>query len=116
VLLVTGVVRSITFTGVNALSFGDVEESDMSQATAINAVMQQLSLATGVALGGALLELSSHTHSGGLTINDFHVAFWVIGIFSALAVIPFLRLAPDAGAVVSGHRARGRQSFAESKE
>lgn len=116
VLLITGVLRSITFTGVNALSFGDVEEADMSQATAINAVMQQLSIATGVAIAGALLEISLSTHTGGLNLNDFHLAFWVVGAFSACAAISFLRLAPDAGAQVSGHKANGRKAFAESKE
>jgi len=116
VLLITGVLRSITFTGVNALSFGDVEEADMSQATAINAVMQQLSIATGVALAGALLEISAHTHSGPLNLNDFHIAFWVVGAFSACAALSFLRLSPDAGAQMSGHRGVGRKAFAESKD
>ena len=54
-----GVLRSVTFTGVNALAFSDVEDADTGQATAINAVAQQVSLATGVAVGGAVLELAA---------------------------------------------------------
>ena len=36
VLLVGGVLRSICFTGINAMVFGDVDEADAAQATAIN--------------------------------------------------------------------------------
>ena len=102
-LLCGGVVRSLTFTGVNALSFGDIDEADMSQATAINAVMQQLTQAFGIAIAGAVLEIASHTHGGPVQLSDFHISFWVVGLISGLATIPFLRLAPDAGAQVSGH-------------
>jgi EmrB/QacA subfamily drug resistance transporter len=102
-LLCGGVVRSLTFTGVNALSFGDIDEADMSQATAINAVMQQLTQAFGIAIAGAVLEISAHAHGGPVQLSDFHISFWVVGLISGLATIPFLRLAPDAGAQVSGH-------------
>ncbi|HEY4201587.1 MAG TPA: MFS transporter [Devosiaceae bacterium] len=104
VLLMAGIVRATTFTGINAMSFGDIEETDMSQATAINAVMQQLTQAVGIAVAGAIIELSSHSHGGGLQLIDFHIAFWIVGLVSAAAAISFLRLAPDAGHQVSGHR------------
>ena len=41
-LFVGGMLRSVTFTGVNALAFSDVEDADTGQATAINAVAQQI--------------------------------------------------------------------------
>ncbi len=104
-LLFAGVLRSISFTGVNALSFGDVNEADMSQATAINAVMQQLTAAMGVALAGGILSISSalrgHT---GVDLFDFQVAFFIVALVAGLGAIPFLRLPPDAGADVSGHK------------
>ena len=53
---------SFFFTGVNALGFADVDEHEASQATAINAVSQQLSIALGVAVAGGVLELSSSLH------------------------------------------------------
>jgi MFS family permease len=102
-LLVGGVIRSLTFTGVNALAYADVEEADMSQATSINAVIQRLAQAFGIAIAGAILEIAAHTHDGPVQLSDFHISFWLVGIMSALAMIPFLRLAPDAGAQVSGH-------------
>jgi predicted MFS family arabinose efflux permease len=104
VLLVTGLLRSIFFTGVNALGFADIDEHEASQATAITAVSQQLAIAFGVAVAGGVLELSSHITGGGLTLIDFHIAWFVVAGISLLSALPFLRLPPDAGSDVSGHR------------
>jgi len=111
VLLTTGLLRSMFFTGVNALGFADVDEQDASQATAITAVSQQLSVALGVAVAGGALEISSRLTGGGLKLEDFHFAWFVVAGVSLLSAVPFLRLPPDAGSDVSGHRARpGRLS------
>ena len=107
ILLVGGVVRSVTFTGINALVFADIEPDDASQATAINAVAQQVSLAMGVALAGGVLELAAA--GGALALADFHIAFLVVAFASAGAILPFARLPADAGAAVSGHRPRQAQ-------
>ncbi|MDR3472082.1 MAG: MFS transporter [Devosia sp.] len=104
-LLVGGVVRSVCFTGVNAMVFADIDEADSSQATAINAVAQQISLATGVAVAGAILDLSSSLHGAQLELADFHNAFFLVAIVSALSAFTFFRLPHDAGAAVSGHLA-----------
>lgn len=105
-LLVGGILRSTAFTGVNAMVFADIDEADSGQATAINAVFQQISLATGVALAGGVLDLVSQIHGGPLRIADFHVAFLVVACVTGLATLVFLRLPADAGAAVSGHRRR----------
>jgi EmrB/QacA subfamily drug resistance transporter len=104
-LFAGGLARSFFFTGVNALCFADVDEQRASQATAINAVMQQLSIATGVAVAGAALEIASSTHGGdALTLADFHIAWFIVAAVGLVGIIPFLRLPPDAGSDVSGHR------------
>ena len=103
-LLVGGLTRSFFFTGVNALVFADVDEAQASQATAINAVAQQLSVAAGVAVAGGALEFASRLHGGGLTLGDFHVAWLVVAGVAITSAIPFMRLPPDAGNDVSGHR------------
>jgi MFS family permease len=103
-LLVGGIVRSFFFTGVNVLGYAGLSDADASQATAIAAVNQQISVALGVALAGGLLEFTSSLHGGDLTLADFHTAWFVVAAVAALAAIPFLRLPPDAGADVSGHR------------
>ena len=103
-LLVGGVLRSMCFTGVNAMVFSDIDEADSSQATAINSVAQQISIATGVAVAGAVLDISGQFHPGDINLNDFHVAFFVVAIVSALSAFTFFRLPQDAGSAVSGHR------------
>jgi EmrB/QacA subfamily drug resistance transporter len=102
-LLVGGLIRSTCFTGVNAMVFADIDEADSSQATAINSVAQQISLATGVAVAGGILDLSSLFHGGTIALSDFHIAFFIVAIVSALSSFTFFRLPQDAGAAVSGH-------------
>jgi EmrB/QacA subfamily drug resistance transporter len=105
-LLVGGLTRSFFFTGVNALVFADIDESQASQATVINAVCQQLSIAAGVAVAGGVLELSSNLHGGDIVLSDFHIAWFVVAAVAVISAVPFLRLPPDAGSGVSGHRIR----------
>lgn len=105
-LLVGGLTRSFFFTGVNALVFADVDEERASQATAINAVSQQLSVAAGVAVAGGVLETASNLHGGNLSLADFHIAWFVVAAVAICSAIPFARLPPDAGSDVSGHRVK----------
>jgi hypothetical protein len=106
-LLIGGVTRSFFFTGVNALAFADVDDERASQTTAINAVCQKLSVATGVALGGGALSIAANLRGDGLTLADFHIAWVVVAIVAAPSIVPFLMMPPDAGSEVSGHRGRG---------
>jgi EmrB/QacA subfamily drug resistance transporter len=105
VLLVGGILRSVFFTGSNALGYADVDNDEASQATAIVAVAQQISIAMGVAIAGAILELSGLFHGRHLGLIDFQVAFFVVGGLSACAGIIYLLLPADAGSNVSGHGA-----------
>jgi len=102
-LLAGGFIRSMFFTGVNALAYAEVSAEDTSKATPITAVFQQLAIALGVALAGGILEISQKIHGGPLTLGDFHNAFFIVAAVSAAAALSFMRLAPDAGNAVSGH-------------
>lgn len=104
ILLVGGILRSVFFTGCNAIGYADVDDEEASQATAIVAVCQQLSVALGVAVAGGILELSTRLRGSDLALVDFQLAFFVVGGISALAGIIYWRLPPDAGSNVSGHR------------
>ena len=104
VLLVGGFVRSLFFTSVNALVFADIDDKDASQATAIGAVSQQISIALGVAIGGGALEGAAYFTGGAISLSSFTAAFLIIAGITALSIFPFLRLAPEAGNSVSGHR------------
>ncbi len=103
-LLIAGFARSFFFTSVNALAFADIDDRDASKATAMTSVLQQMSLAMGVAVAGTILELENIVTGTKLTLSDFQLAFMIIAVLTLLAVIPFLRMNRDAGQRVSGHR------------
>jgi hypothetical protein len=76
----------------------------MSGATSLSSVAQQLSLSMGVTIGAFALEAANLVHGGGaLGAADFWPAFVLVGLISASSVLMMVRLAPDAGAEVSGH-------------
>ncbi|WP_242220838.1 DHA2 family efflux MFS transporter permease subunit [Shinella zoogloeoides] len=104
VLLVAGFVRSFFFTSVNALSFADIADADASKATSMSAVLQQMSLAMGVAVAGAILEIETLLSGTHLELRDFQTAFMIISALTLTAAIPFLAMAKNTGATVSGHR------------
>ncbi|MGU3539329.1 MFS transporter [Methylobacterium sp. A54F] len=104
-LFLGGCLRSVQFTCVNAIAYADIESRDMSAGTSLASVAQQLSLSLGVTLGALSLEAAAAAHGrSAIAAVDFGPAFLVVALISALSLIAFLRLAPDAGAEVSGKR------------
>lgn len=103
ILLIGGFSRSFFFTGINALAFADVDDREASQATSMSSVMQQISLALGVAVAAAILETTTHFSGTSLQVADFHVAFFTISVLTVVATIPFIRMDRNAGALLSGH-------------
>jgi len=106
VLIGAGFLRSLFFTSTNALVFADIDEKDASQATAISAVSQQISVALGVAMAGVILEAFTYATGQQLAQPAFSTAFMIVAVVTAFAALPFVRLAPDAGRSVSGHGLR----------
>lgn len=102
-LLSIGLVRSTFFTGVNAMSFGDVPNEEAAQATAVFAVATQLSLALGVAVAGSILEAIVFLRGAPLAVSDYQTAFFIVGGIALTGIIPFLRLGSNEGADISGH-------------
>ncbi len=103
-LFIGGLTRSFFFTGVNTFGYADVPDSEASQATSISAVAQQISVALGVAVAGGILEASTVIRQSPLDLADFHTAWFIVAAIAAISCFTFLRLPPDAGANVSGHR------------
>jgi EmrB/QacA subfamily drug resistance transporter len=103
-LLIGGFFRSLQFTSVNALAFADVPPNRMSRATTLTSVAQQLSLSVGISIGAIILETTARISGGGLSADSFWPAFTIVGILTALSVIPFALLARDAGDEMSGRR------------
>jgi MFS family permease len=105
ILFVGGFFRSLQFTCINAITFAEVEQPEMSQATSFSSVAQQLSLSLAITVGAAILQLTLNLRGGrDLTIADFGPAFIIVGIISVLPVFSFLRLARDAGEEVAGRK------------
>ena len=103
VLVAAGFMRSLFFTSNNALVFAEIDDRQASQATAIASVSQQISIAVGVSVAGMLLE-AHHVITGEPTgLAAFSTAFLVVSALAACAVLPILKLSPDAGLTVSGH-------------
>lgn len=103
ILLIGGFFRSLQFTASNTIAYADVDTRRMSRATAMASVGQQLSLATGVAVGAFIVEMTLKWNGGtAITASDFVPAFIVVGAISALSTLVFLRLPSNAGAVLSG--------------
>jgi len=107
VLLVGGFVRSLEFTSLNALSYADIDDASMSQATSFTAVAQQLSLSVGIAFGAIAIDTAREFRGGGvLTTPDFHWGFYIIAAISACSIVSYLRLPADAGTSLVGERRR----------
>jgi EmrB/QacA subfamily drug resistance transporter len=104
-LVITGFFQSIFWTATNAFTFADIEDKDAGQATAISQVVIQLSLASGVALGGGVLEGMRLTHGGDPGLTDFHVAFFVTAAVALVATGMFYRLSKGVGSHLTRHRA-----------
>jgi EmrB/QacA subfamily drug resistance transporter len=109
-LLLGGFFRSLQMTSLNSLAYADVPPAMLSRATSFTSMAQQLSQTAGVAAAALFLNLVLLVHGGlALAAADFRPAFVAVAAISLLSVPFFLRMAPDAGAEVSGHLAGVRE-------
>lgn len=102
-LVVTGCFRALQLTSLNAILYADVPPLQLGQATSLAGMMQQLSLSIGVAVGGYALEIAGAVRGTDATnVDNFPVAFVVVG-FIAMQSAWLMRALPEhAGAEVSG--------------
>ncbi|MHB8528371.1 MAG: MFS transporter [Caulobacteraceae bacterium] len=108
VLLAAGLTRSLQFTALATLTFADIEPHLRGSSSTLSSMLQQASIGLGVALAAALIKVSQNLRGADrLALADFRLAFLVVGMIALAASALFLRLAPDAGAEVSGHRPGG---------
>ena len=106
-LFVIGLLRSIQFGSFNALTYGDVPPAQMSSASSLASTIQQMAFGLGVAFSALVLHLaalSNGSHAQQFTLGDFRIAFAAAALLALVSAAGFTRLAPDAGAEVSGHR------------
>lgn len=112
-LFVGGAVRSLQFSAVSTLNFADVAAPQMSGASAIVSMLQQLNAAFGVALGALVLHVAASFAGRSVpSAADFHVAFLATAGLALVAVLDCLTLSADAGHAVSGRRTESTPSAA----
>ncbi len=105
ILFLAGATRSMQFTALATLAFADVDAERRSSATTISSMSQQLSMVFGVAIAAGCLNLFQLWRGGPvLALADFQASFFLVGAVVVLGSLTFLRLRPEAGAEVSGHR------------
>ena len=105
VLFVGGFFRSLQFTALNVIGYADMDNASLSKATSFSAVAQQLSLSSGVAIAAAVVEATRGAGQDAIiTARDFPPAFFAVAAITAASALIFLRLPPDAGAALSGHK------------
>ncbi len=89
-LVVGGFFRSLQFTAINTLAYAEVEPAQMSRATTLVSVNQQLAISAGVAVGAFSVELTMlmrHVHE--LSAADFAPGFIVVAIISTISAYFF---------------------------
>ena len=110
VLVVSGFFRSLQFTSLNAIAYADIESPRMGHASSLAGMMQQFSLALGVAIGGyALLAAGAMAGVPQTHALAFGGAFAIVALLSAPSLVFFGKLRPDAGAQVSGKAEPGHE-------
>jgi EmrB/QacA subfamily drug resistance transporter len=106
ILVVGGFFRSLQFTAINTVAYAEVESAQMSRATTLVSVNQQLAVSAGVAVGAFSVESTmSIRHMSELTADVFAPAFIVVALISAVSAWFFRQMPDDAGHEISGRKA-----------
>ena len=106
ILVVGGFFRSLQFTAINTVAYAEVEPGQMSRATTLVSVNQQLAVSAGVAVGAFSVESTLWLrHQTELTATAFAPAFLVVALISAASSYLFWQMPNDAGHEISGRKA-----------
>lgn len=105
ILVVGGFFRSLQFTAINTLAYAEIEPHQMSRATTLVSVNQQLAISAGVAIGAFAVEGTMALRgANALSAADFWPAFVVVAVLSAASAWSFWKLPEDAGHEISGRK------------
>jgi hypothetical protein len=88
------------------VAYAEVEPSQMSRATTLVSVNQQLAISAGVAVGAFSVESTMlYQHVTELSAGVFPPAFLVVAVISAVSAYFFWQMPDDAGHEISGRKA-----------
>jgi MFS family permease len=106
ILVVGGFFRSLQFTAINTVAYAEIEPGQMSRATTLVSVNQQLAISAGVAVGAFSVESTmALRHVSELSAGVFAPAFLVVALISAVSAWFFWQMPDDAGHEISGRKA-----------
>src|ERR1700748_411243 len=106
ILVVGGFFRSLEFTAINTVAYAEIEPAQMSRATTLVSVNQQLAVSAGVAVGAATVETTLWLHhQTELSATVCAPAFLVVSVISAASCYYFWQMPDDAGHEISGRKA-----------
>jgi EmrB/QacA subfamily drug resistance transporter len=104
-----GFFRSLQFTSLNGIAFADIEMNQMSRASTMSTMAQQLSQSIGVGLAATSLRLVQVTErTTDLGVSVIAPVFLIIGVLSLVSALFFLKLPANAGAGLHGAPRRSR--------
>lgn len=89
--------RGAHFVAVSSMAFADVTPNEVSRASTLSTVIQQISLGLGISLAGLTLYLSAGA-TRQLTVGDFTLSFVALGLVTLMAIPFYFRLDRSAGA------------------
>ncbi len=107
-LFAGGVVRSLQMTSLGSLQFSDIPPGEITGASTLSGVNQQLMRSFGVAMAAVVLNLAIAMRGGQpgvMMLFDFRVAFLVTAALAFGSVLWYLPLERNVGDHVSGRRA-----------
>jgi EmrB/QacA subfamily drug resistance transporter len=105
ILVVGGFFRSLQFTAINTVAYAEVENAQMSRATTLTSVAQQLAISTGVAVGAFSVETTMWLHNASeISATSFAPAFIVVAVISTASSFFFWQMPDDAGSEISGRK------------
>ncbi|WP_036255506.1 MFS transporter [Methylocapsa acidiphila] len=107
-LFISGFVKSLEFTSLNAIAYAEITPAEMSRAVSFASVAQQLSLSLGIAAGAAALQTAARLNGDAdvFDAENFRWAFLAMGLVSLSSVPTFLSLPRDAGSELAPRRAK----------
>jgi EmrB/QacA subfamily drug resistance transporter len=112
-LLIAGYFQSLQFTATQALSYAEVANTQMSTATSIASMAQQLSRGFGIAFTAGLLHLGLFWHGETtLSLGDLQLAFAGASLLVVISIFFALPMEPNAASEVSGHKPKTATSAA----
>ncbi len=99
-VFVFGVCRSVQFMTTNMLSYADTPAAQLSRATSLGGVLQQLTVSFGVSIAAMLLGIVT-LNGAPLTPARFHEVFLMMALIPLVAIPGLLHLRPEDGVEVS---------------